>query len=347
MGTGRRGLTGIAVAAAVVAGAAVAVPTAGAQPGGTAAAGTVNCPTVRAKVERLEGRVNPNACAFMERQIAFGEIPTGTPPAVGDVSHPRVRAYLDIFDPEASLWEAGAKAQRGHTAIGTSIVNSLRLAPSLGYRGTDVVADGSTVMFGQWNEVTLRGRTIGYPQIARNVLGDEGRTIQARRYYDRAVLFQDTLPEDAPAPLFAGVADSGEAHPGQEPARFRVGEAPARLAAWNGEDTEALLARSAGARLMGPGLRAPLTTDAGKRAYLERLFGSGTFRLKAGQVAVGTTTTYVEWHGTVSNAHGTDVPFGIVERFGPDGAWELYFDTLPLVLEQDAVRVLFQKLAAS
>lgn len=95
-----------------------------------------------------------------------------------------------------------------------------------------------------------------------------------------------------------------------------------------------------------PGLRAPLTTAAGKRAYLERLFGSAALRLKAGQVAVGTTSTYVEWHGTVSGAHGTGIPFGIVERFGPDGEWELYFDTLPLVADQDTIRTLFQKLAS-
>ncbi|MFI8966785.1 hypothetical protein ACIGO8_32275 [Streptomyces sp. NPDC053493] len=350
MGTGRRGLVGIAVAAAVVAGAAIAGPAAEARPGGDAAAAQGACPAARAEVDRLEGRITPNACAFMERQIAFGAIPTGTPPVPGDLTHPRVSAYLDIFDPDATLWEAGSEPQRGRAVIGGSIATSLRLAPSLTYRGTNVVADGSTVMFGQWNEVTLRGRTVAYPQIARNVLGDDGRTLQARRYYDRAVLFQDTLPDDAPAPLFAGVADSGRPERGAAehgaPVRFHVGEIPGRLAAWNAGDTDALLDRFAGARLMGPGLDAPLTTDAGKRAYLDRLFATGRLQLKAGQVAVGTTTTYVEWHGTVSGDQGTDIPFGIVERFGPDGEWELYFDTLPLVADQKRIRSLFMKLAS-
>ncbi|MFI8828609.1 hypothetical protein [Streptomyces sp. NPDC053431] len=354
MVTGRRAAVGIAVAAAVVAGATVTGTTAEARPGGAVAAAQGDCPAARAKVDRLEGRITPNACAFMTRQIAFGEMPTGTPPADGDLGHPRVRAYLDIFDPEATLWEAGAPAQRGHGPIGTSITRSLALAPSLVYRGTDVVADGSTVMFGQWNEVTLKGHRIAYPQIARNVLGDEGRTLQARRYYDRAVLFRDTLPESAPPALFAGIADSGEADEGRAAARFRVGEIPARLAAWNAEDTDALLRRFAGARLSGPGLDAPLVTAAGKRAYLERLFATADLRLKAGQVAVGTTTTYVEWHGTAvlpddpatPEVDPTAVPFGIVERFGPDGAWELFFDTLPLVATQAEIGALFRRLAS-
>ncbi|MFJ9829735.1 hypothetical protein ACIRSU_35960 [Streptomyces sp. NPDC101160] len=354
MSARRRGAAGIAVAVAVLAGAGtVTAVTAAAQPGGAVAAAQGDCPAARAKVERLEGRITPNACAFMQRQIAFGELPTGTPPALGDPDHPRVRAYLDIFDPDATLWEAGGAPQRGHAVIGTSITGSLRLAPSLSYRGTNVVADGSTVMFGQRNEVTLRGRTIAYPQIARNVLGDDGRTIQARRYYDRAVLFRDTLPEAAPAPLFAGVADSGEAQVDRAdgvPARFRVTEMPDRLAAWNAEDTDGLLARFAGARLTGPGLDAPLVTDAGRRAYLERLFATADLRLKAGQVAVGATTTYVEWHGTASVRDGAGtrtVPFGIVERFGPDGVWELSFDTLPLVADQAEIGALFQKLMVS
>ncbi|MFI2737490.1 nuclear transport factor 2 family protein [Streptomyces sp. NPDC018711] len=375
MGTGRRGLAGIAMATALVAGAAVTVTTAEALPGGAATAARGDCPAARQKVERLEGRVTPNACAFMERQIAFGEMPTGTPPAPGDLAHPRVRAYLDIFDPEATLWEAGSAPQRGRTTIGTSITGSLRLAPGLTYRGTDVVADGSTVMFGQWNEVTLKGRTVAYPQIARNVLGDEGRTLQARRYYDRAALFRDTLPEAAPTPLFAGITDEGSPGDGERPGaelrpeaeadlrpeagadlrpgpgfRARPGETAERLAAWNAGDVDALLALAGGARLSGPGLAAPLVSEAGRRAYLERLFATADLDLKAGQVAVGETTTYVEWHGTASVRDGgalrTGVPFGIVERFGPGGEWELYFDTLPLVATQAEIGALFQELAS-
>ncbi|MFD8206100.1 hypothetical protein ACFV2S_06855 [Streptomyces sp. NPDC059695] len=367
MGKGRRGRAGIAMATAIVAGAAaVTVTTAEALPGGAATAARGDCPAAREKVERLEGRVTPNACAFLERQITFGEMATGTPPAPGDLTHPRVRAYLDIFDPEATLWEAGSAAQRGHTPIGTSITGSLGLVPSLTYRGTDVVADGSTVMFGQWNEVTLKGRTVAYPQIARNVLGDEGRTLQARRYYDRAVLFRDTLPGEAPAPLFAGVTDAGsprdagraegaaprgrDALRARDAFRARAGETRERLAAWNAGDADALLARVGGARLGGPGLAAPLVSEAGKRAYLERLFATADLDLRAGQVAVGETTAYVEWHGTASVRDGdrtrTGIPFGIVERFGPGGEWELYFDTLPLVADDDEIRLLFRKLAS-
>ncbi|MFJ4706554.1 hypothetical protein ACIP6I_17140 [Streptomyces anulatus] len=338
----RRGVVGVAVLA-VVAGVATS---AAALPGGEKTAARGDCPEVRAKVERLEGVITPNACAFMRRQIAFGELPTATPPAVGDLNHPRVKAYLDIFDEEATLWEAGSAPQRGHSVIGTSVTGSLRLVPDLRYRGTDVVADGGVAMFGQWNEVTLKGHKVAYPQIARNVLGDDGKSLQARRYYDRYVLFRDTVPELAPKGLFDGIADSGPAPSrGPAPERLKAAEIQDRLAAWNGEDADALLARMGRARLSGPGLDTPLTTEEGKRAYLQRFFGTADVRFKAGQAAFGRTTTYVEWHGTVSGPKGKDIPFGVVERFGPEGEWELYFDTLPLVADRAEIDALFQKLA--
>ncbi|QEV57419.1 hypothetical protein CP982_00590 [Streptomyces spectabilis] len=300
-------------------------------------------------MERLEGRVTPNVCAFLQRQIRFGEMPTGPAPEPGEsgFEHPRVKAYLDIFDTDATLWEAGSKARRGRDEIGPSIINSLGLVKDLRYRGTDVVAEGSTVVFGQWNEATVKGHKIAFPQIARNVLGDDGKSLQARRYYDRHVLLRDTLP-DAPSGLFEGIADSGPA-PAKTPAsRGRAdAELPRRLAAWNSEDIDTLLARTGNMRLSGPGLDAPLSTAAAKKSYLQRFFDKANVELKAGQVAVGKTTTYVEWHGTVTRPQGEPVPFGIMERFGPGGEWELYFDTLPLLADQKTIDDLFAKLARS
>ncbi|MFI8100192.1 hypothetical protein [Streptomyces sp. NPDC086023] len=333
MFAGRHGV--VAGAAAVLAMGAVGFAGGGtaAIAGGTAGAPSFgDCPAVREKVDRLEGRITPNACAFMQRQLAFGRMPTGTPPALGELGHPRVRAYVDIFDADASLWEAGGAAQRGHSTIGTSITGSLRLAPDLRNRGTDVVADGAVMMFGQWNEVTLKGRTVAYPQIARNVLGDDGRTLQARRYHDRAALFRDTLPGAVPD-LFGGVTDRADGAPGtprRAPERFRADEIADRLAAWNGADAGALVRRMAGARLTGPGQREQLTSPEAKTAYLERLFETADLRFEAGQAAFGRTTTYVEWHGTARIPLPQDDPaaeprfreasFGIVERFGPGGA---------------------------
>ncbi|MFC7219478.1 hypothetical protein ACFQLX_15045 [Streptomyces polyrhachis] len=351
---GRSTLVMAALATATVSATAMANATATAGPGAQgaarAAAATVpdaetqgsECADVREKVERLEGRITPNACAFIKRQIAFGETPTGTPPEPGESSHPRVRAYLDIFDPEATLWEAGGAPQRGHTTIGNSIIGSLRLVPDLRYRGTEVVADGAVAMFGQWNEVTIKGQQVAYPQIARNVLSDDGKSIQARRYYDRYTVFRSAAPELRN--LFEGITDAGSAT-GGAPERFRADEITARLAAWNNEDTAALTERMGGARLTAPGLPRPLATAAGKTAYLQRLFDHADVQLTAGQVAFGETTTYVEWHGTATSAKGTDVPFGIVERFGPGGEWELSFDTLPLIADKTEIAALFQRLA--
>ncbi|MEU3913501.1 hypothetical protein [Streptomyces sp. NPDC029721] len=318
----RRKAWGISLAAV-----AVGLATSAAAWPGAPAAGApgADCAGARAGIERLEGRITPNVCAFLQRQLAFGGMPTGDAPLTGDkaLQHPRVAAYLDIFDPAATLWEAGSAPRTGQPVIGAAIAGSLRLAPDLRYTGTNVVADGGVVMFGQWNTATVKGHKVAYPQIARNVLGDGGRTLQARRYYDRHVLVRDTLP-DAPEGLFDGIADSGG-----PPA---PGPAPARLA--------------------GPGLAAPLVTKAGKRDYLQRLLDRADLELKAGQVAFGKTTTYVEWYGTVSRKRATPngengpaVPFGIVERFGPDGEWELYFDTLPVLADQDTINGLLTRLA--
>ncbi|MFE6870081.1 hypothetical protein ACFVFS_26430 [Kitasatospora sp. NPDC057692] len=327
------------------------------------------CADVRGRLERLEGRLTPNACAFLRRQIAFGETPTGTPPVPGDLTHPRVRAYQAIFDAEATLWEAGGAPQRGLPAIGTSITRTLGLAPDFRYRGTEVVADGAVVMFGQWNEATVKGHPIAFPQIARNVLSDDGRTMQARRYYDRHELFKPVAPELRP--LFAGIADpAGAVRPsaaqssatrssatgpsaGRAPEPFRAGEITARLAAWNGGDVAALVGRTGGARLAAPGLAAPLATAEGKGDYLRRLFAQADLRFEAGQAAFGRTMAYVEWYGTAVpewskdpvTGKGTEVPFGIVERVGPGGAWELFFDTLPLIVDAGGIGALYGRLA--
>ncbi|WP_069741859.1 hypothetical protein [Streptomyces sp. EN23] len=282
-------------------------------------------------------------------------MPTGEPPLAGELAlqHPRVAAYLDIFDPAATLWEAGSPPKSDHRVIGAAIGGSLNMVPDLHYTGTDVVADGGVVMFGQWNTATVKGHRVAYPQIARNVLGDDGKTIQARRYYDRHVLVRDTLP-DAPRGLFDDIADSA-----RPPALVRgrasvtAAELPDRLAAWNTGNADALLRAMSGTRLAGPGLTELLATQAAKRDYLHRLFDRADLELKAGQVGFGRTTTYVEWYGTVTrkqsaSAEGKDgaVPFGIVERFGPGGTWELYFDTLPVLVDQETISRLFARLTA-
>ncbi|MEW2486951.1 hypothetical protein [Streptomyces sp. NPDC048411] len=345
---GQTGLLAATMAAGLSFGAVAAGPSVSAAATSTAAAAVPEdsgCAGVREKVERLEGRITPNACAFLKRQITFGETPTGTPPALGDLNHPRVKAYLDIFDGEATLWEAGGDPQRGHTAIGNSITRTLQFAPDLRYRGTSVVADGAVMMFGQQNEVTIKGHKVTFPQIARNVLSDDGKTIQARRYYDRYEMFKPIAPELRP--LFEGIADADPATregAGGAPERFRADEITARLAAWNSGDVSALAGRMRNARLTAPGLDRPLGTNAGKTAYLKRFFDHADVQLKAGQVAFGETTTYVEWHGKVTSEKGADVPFGIVERFGPGGEWELSFDTLPLIADKDQIGTLLQRL---
>ncbi|MFJ4094850.1 hypothetical protein ACIPYS_24955 [Kitasatospora sp. NPDC089913] len=353
---GRTTLFAAATAGAVAFGTVAATGATGATAGtgDPAAPGAIaECAGLEREVERLEGRFTPNACAFVRRQIAFGATPTGTAPKDGEFEHPRVLAYRSVFDDSATLWEAGGIPQRGPEAISAAIIGSLQLVPDFRYRGTEVVADGAVVMFGQWNEATVNGHPVAFPQIARNVLSDDGRTMQARRYYDRYELVRPVAPELRP--LFAGVADpAGPAgRPGRHgPEPFRAGEITARLAAWNGEDVAALVGRTAGARLEGPGLTAPLGTTQGASEYLRRLFAQADVRFEAGQVAFGRTTTFVEWHGKAVpewskdpvTGKGTEVPFGIVERFGPKGEWELSFDTLPLIADRATIGALYKRI---
>ncbi|MFJ3792568.1 hypothetical protein [Kitasatospora sp. NPDC090091] len=41
---------------------------------------------------------------------------------------------------------------------------------------------------------------------------------------------------------------------------------------------------------------------------------------------------------------GTGIPFGIVERIGPDGTWGLFFDSLPMMADKNQIGGLFQRL---
>jgi ketosteroid isomerase-like protein len=295
------------------------------------------CGDTAGEVVSLDGELTRNNCAFITRQIRFGSMPTEPDPQA------RIDAYLDIFDREATLWEAATPVVRGHDAIKGSISGSLALFPDLYFEGDQVTADGAVVMFDARNALNVAGTPIEYDAVYRVLLTDDGKVLQGRRYYDRLDLFSPidpTLPN-----LFEGIGDSGSDRHG--PGTPDFGDLSARAEAWNTESTQMLVESMVGARLQGPGLTDPLCSNDMQREYLDRFFTAvDDVQFQIGQVASGEANTYVEWHGTVST-QGREVTFGVIERLGADGTWELVFDTLPLVADDQRIAELYGALSGA
>ncbi|MBB5960327.1 ketosteroid isomerase-like protein [Saccharothrix tamanrassetensis] len=282
----------------------------------------------------VEGEVSPNARAFIDRQTRFGAMRTGPE---------RIDFYAEeIFDEHATLWEAAGSVIQGREAIRAAIAGTLNKLPSFRMHPTRVAVDGNVVMYGAHNEVEVHGTTLSYPAIYRVVLGDDGRVIQGRRYYDRYTWFAELDPglED----VFDGVRDTAGkvTAPGG-----RWHDLKARAAAWNGQDAAALVAPTGGVPLTGTGLGdGRLRTPKGKADYLQRLFDKvDSLDLRPGQTVRTGEATYQEWYGTMTTPQRpTPTSFGIIERFDGRHGWTLSFDTLPLIAGPDKVRELYGKL---
>ncbi|UJW31661.1 nuclear transport factor 2 family protein [Saccharothrix sp. AJ9571] len=270
----------------------------------------------------VEGEVSANAQAFIDRQTRFGAMPTNPE---------RISLYADeIFDEHATLWEAAGRVIEGREEIRTAITGTLGKLPSFRMFPTRVAVDGNVVLYGAHNEAEIHGTTVSYPAIYRVVLGDDGKVIQGRRYYDRFTWFRGLDP--SLENLFEGVRDGGSA-----PVRGTAD----RAAAWNNRDAAALIAGTG--PLTGPGA-GPLHTTGGKTAYLTRFFAKAeSLQMRQGQTVRTAEATYQEWYGTVTTAERrTPTSFGIIERFdNRRRSWELTFDTLPLIAGQQKVEELY------
>lgn len=308
---------------------------------GESGAENAGCAEARPEVTSISGWVSPGACSFIKRQIKFGKVTTPD----------RVDAYVDMWSKDATLWEpanANRPPVQGLDKIRTAISGSLALVPDFRFRGTRIAVNGPAVMFEAHNEATLKGHQVAYSAVYRVLLTDDGKVIQARRYYDRHSWFK---PLDPSLPdLFANVADGDSPDRGRQPV-LSPDELAERAKAWNNEDAEALVGRLIGAPLSAPGLNGgTLSTTQGKLAYLRTFFDQvSNVQLQPGQAIKVDGATYLEWHGTVLPEGQTDpVSFGVIERIGDTGGvsndWTLTFDQLPLVADEAKITELYGKL---
>ncbi|KAB2337805.1 hypothetical protein [Actinomadura rudentiformis] len=123
-----------------------------------------------------EGAITLAAQTFIDRQTRFGAMPTYTTPETPDAADldRRVAVYGEMWDQNATLWEAATIPVQGRANIENSIRASLRLVPSFGFRPTRIAVGRNVVMYGAHNQTTVNGNRVDYPAIYRVVLNGKG-----------------------------------------------------------------------------------------------------------------------------------------------------------------------------
>jgi len=135
---------------------------------------------------------------FLERFFRFGAAPS--------VAH-----YLDLFDPEATLFDSGMPRPIRVPEIPEHIGGILRLVPDFRMTPERWRARGTTLFVEASNQASLGGRPLRWHSVyCMDLAGDH--VLRGRRYYDRRPLFA-TLNPALPALPAAALRPEGDPLP--------------------------------------------------------------------------------------------------------------------------------------
>ncbi len=261
----------------------------------------------------VHGDLEPDAEAFLRRFLAWGRAAS-------------VAGYIELFDDEATLWDAPMETGLTKAGIGPAIAATLAVAPDFRFAAERIAVGGRQTFVEARNEATVGGQRLSWVAVyCVQRRGD--RVLRGRRSYDQCEL-QGRLVDGFAHPL----RRSGSAHPtAVVPGAWLVADLPGRAAAWAALDADALV--PPGAVLRGPGIDGGLG-GADVARYLGDLAGLAALEVTADVVVGDDRARFVEWVGrAVRRADGASLPFRMVERLAPEGegtGWRLSFDVLHL-----------------
>lgn len=244
---------------------------------------------------------------------------------------PSVDTYLALFDPDATLFDAGMARPIRVPEIPEHIQGVLNLVPDFRMTPERVRHRDGTVFVEALNQATLAGSPLEWRSVyCIDLKGDH--VIRGRRYYDRRALYARVDPSLPALPHHTAAANdeaiAAERFVGPESVVKAFGEA------WQGSDSNALarLFREDGS-MASPELERPLARSelAHYHDASSRLFSG--LELELLSWAGDDSLCFAEWQLTATVA-GERFSQAIVDRFdiaaGQVLAARAYFDTLGL-----------------
>ena len=125
--------------------------------------------------------MQPDFDRFLERFFRFGAAPS-------------VATYLDLFDPEATLFDSGMPRPIRVPEIPEHIAGVLRLVPDFRMTPQRWRTRDTTIFVEAKNQASLAGKPLRWDSVyCMDIAGD--RVMRGRRYYDRRALFANLNPE--------------------------------------------------------------------------------------------------------------------------------------------------------
>jgi hypothetical protein len=142
--------------------------------------------------------VQPDVDRFLERFSRFGAAPS-------------MATYLDLFDPEATLFDSGMPRPIRVAEIPEHIEGILRLVPDFRMAPERWRVCGTTLFVEAQNQASLAGKPLRWHSVyCMDLTGD--RVMRGRRYYDRRPLFA-ALNAELPALPTSALRPGGDPLP--------------------------------------------------------------------------------------------------------------------------------------